>query len=177
MKYQRSINKTTLIDWENFILRARFVEIPFTDLYGIFADLKVREPNFKGGYLLNTQFVAVQSLASEGLYKNHFLNENFFISHYGLSFQKNHFLYDIVSKKIMQLKTAGIIDKWSLPWLKSHYSTKIIPDKGPKVLSLSHLGIGFKVCLCLLLFSCLVFVFEVVVHKKFKKKIGKHDET
>lgn len=148
--------------------RARVVEIPFFDLYGPFADLEVRKPDFKGGFLLNTQFITVQSITTKGIYKNHFLNEYFFTSHYGLSFPTNHFLYDIMSKKIVQLKSTGIIDNWKLPWFKSRYSIDIEPETGPKVLSLKHLGIGFKVCMFMLSLSFVVFIFELMINRALK---------
>lgn len=143
----------------------RIVELDFSELYNVYALKNVEDTNFHGGILINSQFIAVQSLATKGNFNKRLVKDTFYVSHYGLSFPRNHFLYDVVSSRIKKLKSFGIIDLWTSPWLKSRFDNIKTSPPAPKVLNLSHLSIGFEVCLYLLAMASFIFIIELLNKK------------
>lgn len=150
----------------------KIVELDFLELYNVYALKNVEDSNFIGGILINSQFIAVQSLATKGNFHKRLVKDTFYVSHYGLSFPRNHFLYDVVSNRIRKLKNFGIIDLWTSPWLKSRYDDVKASPSVPKVLNLSHLRIGFEVCFYMLVIALLIFIVELL-NKKCVKKVEK----
>lgn len=115
--------------------------------------------------MVNSQFISVQSATTKGKFERRLLKDTLYVSHYGLKFPKNHFLYETISHKIRHLKACGIIDYWTSEWLKSRYDSQRNEPSGAKVLSMNHLSIGFEVWLVMLCLSLVVFVLENLVHQ------------
>lgn len=152
--------------------RSRVVELDFSELYYVYAHEHVHHSHFKGGVMVDSQFISVQSLATKTSFRNKVLRENIYTSHFGLAFPVNHFLYDIISKKIRQLKTGGIINYWTSPWLKSRYEKKKEEIYGPEVLNMEDLGTGFEIWIYMLLFSFCIFLIEAIKRKRWLRKLS-----
>lgn len=149
----------------NSQFRANIVENDFGHLYSVLVSKCIDDPEFDGGILVNSQFTTIQSLVTKGAFKKRLIHDTLYVSHYGLSFPRNHFLYDVVSESITKLKSFGIIDYWTSPWLKSRYENMKEQPPAPKVLNMNHLRIGFEVCFCVLVVASIAFAFECIFNR------------
>jgi len=76
-----------------------------------------------------------------------------------------YFMQKLFEHKLMQMQEAGLIYYYQRRTIDSKYSDLLEEEDEPKVLSLSHLSIGFQAFLLFCCVAILVFVIEIV---KFK---------
>lgn len=93
------------------------------------------------------------------------LDQSFFTFQAGYEIHQNYYFTQQFNRKIVQTLESGLINYW-----KSKYEVK--KDKsdssGPKVLSMNHLMIGFKIFLLCVLISVFIFISEI---KYFKRNL------
>lgn len=93
------------------------------------------------------------------------LNQNFNIAIRGLVFPRYHFLFDSFNTKVKQLYESGLIQRWILMWRPSRDEH---PVRGPAVLTISDLSMGFKVWFCVLLIAKFGFLLELAMYQRAK---------
>lgn len=93
---------------------------------------------------------------SKGKIKFAVLKEKIITDFLSLTTDKNHFLYESMNRKIVQLVESGVADKYV------REQTIHIPEEkiGPVVLTLDHLGFGFQIWLGSLTIAFMFFLLE-----------------
>lgn len=88
------------------------------------------------------------------------LNELFMEVPRGLRFPRGHVLFEPFDRKLVQLIQAGIVQRL----VKSYYDLNMARiKKGPAVLTLQHLELGFQIWLFFLALSTIAFIAEILI--------------
>lgn len=77
-------------------------------------------------------------------------------------FPKNHYLAEIIDKKVKLLHSAGLLDFWTSSYLKQ--LNKDISSPGPSMLTIEQLAGSFYILLGGLTLGTFVFIVELSVH-------------
>jgi hypothetical protein len=89
------------------------------------------------------------------------MKEKIISDYVGLKVLQNHFMFDVLNDKIIQLRESGIMQKL----VDFSYSKANTTKEDPVPLSLNHLLIWFQFWAALLLISLFFFFFEFLVSK------------
>lgn len=86
------------------------------------------------------------------------LSELFAEAPRGMLFPRFHVLYEPFNRKLDQLSQAGIVQRL----IESYYTNNMIKNtKGPEVLTLKHLELGFQIWLLFIVLSTIAFIAEI----------------
>lgn len=84
------------------------------------------------------------------------LAQRVIFNHKGFLFRSNIFFFDAFNEKLAQLVEAGIAEKF----VDEETNSQKQEESEPVVLTLDHLGVGFKICLLFLAISFGFFLLE-----------------
>lgn len=90
-------------------------------------------------------------------------------------FRKNHFLIDAFNKKLSLMKSAGITNFWFISYGKTKKKLSNLEDNR-KVLKVHDLSGAFKIWICCLMFSCFVFIGEIL-KMHFDRLLTRENDT
>jgi hypothetical protein len=93
--------------------------------------------------------------------------KNFYV---GMMFDRENPFYDSINELILYLMSGGFIDYWTKNNLNQRKMFKLNEKVGPQVLTMSHLGIGFLICLIPLVLSLIMFLFEICMNSYRKRR-------
>lgn len=136
--------------------------------YGDDLALETKEPGFyprllydgsNRGFLMSDEDLFKLALYVQGHFKHTKLEQRIGSNHKGFKLPKNHFIFEAFNHKIVQLFESGLATKFINDALSQ--SGKDDED-GPVVLTIKHLGIGFKIVAFFLVISFIVFLLEFV---------------
>lgn len=88
--------------------------------------------------------------------------ESSFTTHYGMETTHDNFLNQKINRKIIQFVEVGLMDYWKN---KHEPKPKEMLEMGPKILTVEHLAIGFKIWLVCISLSLVAFLIEFVGSK------------
>lgn len=114
----------------------------------------------RGVLIPDDDIISVMNFGMEGRFKYTKLAERITHNHKGFLLRKNSFFYEAFNRKLEQLVESGIARK--LVDQAMNLNEEKESDDGPVVLTLEHLGVGFKITLLFLLISFVVFLLEFV---------------
>jgi type III secretory pathway component EscU len=101
------------------------------------------------------------------------MKEKVISDYVGLLLPLNHFMFDALNDKIIQLQESGIICRWTqFPYLRANAT-----EEDPVPLTLGHLQIWFQLLVFLLLISIFFFFVEVLMSKMSRIKKRNAKET
>lgn len=122
----------------------------------------VTSDSFKGGVFISDEMLATLKTDYRGEIEWITIKQPVLSSHVAMYFEQNHFLFEPINEKINQLINGGIIDHWIKNATNSRYNLEKQTKRGPKVLTMNHLMIGFQVWLLFLAFACSVLNFFLI---------------
>lgn len=102
----------------------------------------IENSTFVGGLIINPDNIYHTTQAYQGKFKVNLLKENLIEIASGLLMPRNHFLFAQTNQAITKLSEGGIMQRWVNNAL--NHTARIV-ESGPKVLTMSHLGIGFLI--------------------------------
>lgn len=94
----------------------------------------------------------------------HVCKEHIFMAQVAVFFQKNSYLKDAFDQKIKLLKANGLINYWLSRYIDYNYINVKVPSKGPEKLIINQMLGAFQILFYCLLFSCFMFIFELIIH-------------
>lgn len=152
----------------DIVLRSNYSYFPFhltsmTDVHeNQLAELSNRistNSSVKAAMIItNLNFIKLRS-EPNGVANVKVLNELVMEVPRGLMFPRFHVLYEPFSRKLDQLFQAGIVQRL----VQSYYNFNMAQiTKGPKVLTIEHLALGFQVWLFFLMISTIAFIAEIL---------------
>lgn len=112
------------------------------------------------GLLTESNYIDQLTPVLKGQVKYTKLSQRIGLNYRVLIFEKNNFFLSAFNRKLLQLTEAGFAEKFVNEAVKSEKIRD--EEEGPFVLTLEHLGVGFKICLLFLLISFIIFILEFV---------------
>jgi hypothetical protein len=104
------------------------------------------------------------NLESNGAFKYSVLPERIRSYHRGFKMHPNHFMFEVLNRKMRQLVESGIA-KVLLEKETFKKKPEEVGSKEPVPLNLEHLAVWFKILLVLLYIALFVFFLEFLVKK------------
>lgn len=120
----------------------------------------IEDPTFKGGLIITPEQIFELAQEFVGKADAILLKETLLQTALGLFVPKTFFLFSQINEAIKKLYEAGIIQKWFEIFLDQRQR---FVEKGPQVLTMDHLMIGFQMWLAFLLLASALFVLEKII--------------
>lgn len=123
----------------------------------------IAEPSNRGTLLMTQGMLeSLNSRLRSGATSVSLLTESYTTMFYGEAFKPFSPFYESINMKIHQIIAGGLYDLWHRNEENPTGIKRKIEDIPPQVLTLEHLQMGFKISLCPLALSAVVFLIEVL---------------
>lgn len=119
---------------------------------------KFTEPSINGAFLIPSNYIKHFTNSAQNPLS--VLPETVMSGHSGLVFPQHHLLFRVFNKKLIQLKSGGIIQDL----VKIAKPQDAEPYDGSSVLTVDHLTIGFHIWLIVALIALIAFCIEFPVY-------------
>lgn len=120
------------------------------------------EPAFKGAVLGTLQTLAYLNENYPNPNNYRLLKERLSVEHAGFYFSINNFLCEPLMEKMPFLKAGGLTKYWVENWVHNRFIHVKSNLKGPEVLTMDQLMIGFQLCFICMMISVVAFAIEVL---------------
>lgn len=126
-------------------------------------DFDVLAPSFQGGILVDSDMLDIRvEMANKKLWK--FLSDKILSTNCGMIFKVNHPLHEPFNAKITQMISGGITNQILEPYQKGRFKNLETDQAEPKVLTMTHLMIGFEIWLFFLYLAIGAFLLECLFY-------------